>query len=453
MKKISIKARVTLWYAGLLFLQLVLVVVCLLSVSGQLSNFHLREQLLNDVSDIVKAVQFDEHGELDDEKIDFYHDGVSIFLYDTGGHLLAPKVSLGIQIDSILEDGAVKTVDSLGERWLLYDLYAEKDGVYFWVRGAASLTSTIETLRLLFLLALVGVPTFVLIASLGGWQITKRAFAPVGAMAQTADAITSGNDLSLRVPDDGSGDELSLISSTVNHMLERLQSSFENEKHFSSDVSHELRTPTAIIVSQCEFALSEKAGEADKTQALESSLRQAKRISSIISQLLLLARAEDGRFQPTWELVDFSMLCEMTVLERMEKAETAGVTLRHTLAPNILLTGDETLLLRLTDNLLTNAIQYNKVGGTVTVELIKTDDTCILTVLDTGIGMRHEDIKKIWNRFYRADPSRGGNGSGLGLSMVKWIVELHNGRVEVQSEYKKGSQFRVELPLKQPTGI
>ena len=446
MKRLSIRARVTLWYTGLLLLVLALGVSYLFAFSEQLTNRQLRDALMDSVSETVQAAHF-EYGELEDEDIDFYRNGVSIFLYDTNGRLLAPKVNRGIQVDALLEDQVVKTVTGSGERWMIHDLYAEQDGTGFWVRGMISLSGTQGTLQKMLLVALIGVPGFVLIAALGGWRITRRAFAPVGAMAETADAITSGNDLSRRVPDDGSGDELSRLGRTVNSMLERLQASFEHERRFSSDVSHELRTPTAVIISQCEYALSKESGEGEREQALSAILRQAHRMSAMIGQLLMLARAENGRFQPNWSRLNLSELCEMVALEMADQAQQRDIILTTSLEPDIVLIGDETLLIRMVTNLLTNAITYNRPEGKIAFGLHRTGKQACIEVRDTGIGIGREDLDHIWDRFYRADTARSGEGTGLGLSMVKWIAELHGGSVRAESTRGVGSRFEAVLPL------
>jgi heavy metal sensor kinase len=445
MRRLSIKARVTLWYTGLLLLLLVAGTVYLLSFSGQITNRQLRDALQESVSEAVKNARFD-HGELEDEDIDFYKNGVSVFLYDTSGRLLAPRVNRGIQVNAVLEDQQVKTVEGAGGRWMVYDIYAQQDGTGFWVRGMISLSGTQGVLRGMFLLALVGVPGFALVAALGGWRITRRAFLPVAAMAETADSITSGSDLSLRVPDDGSGDELSRLGRTVNSMLERLEGAFQRERQFTSDASHELRTPTAVIISQAEYALSGGAAPEDREKALESILRQARRMSVMLGQLLLLARAESGKFQPERERIDLSELCEMVYLEMEEQAKQRGLILTAELEPGVSVRGDETLLMRLVTNLLQNAAAYNRPEGKIILRLKREEDGCTLEVEDTGIGIALENLEKIWDRFYRVDPSRSGEGTGLGLSMVKWIVQLHEGRVTVESRPGEGSCFRVRLP-------
>ena len=451
MRRLSIKARVTLWYTGLLLLLLLLGTAYLLAFSGQITEGQLRGSLQRAVSEAVKNARFD-HGELEDEEIDYYLDGVSVFIYDTSGRLLAPRVNRGIQVNAVLEDQQVKTVEGAGGRWMVYDLYAEEDGTGFWVRGMLSLSGTQEMIRRMLLLAIIGVPGFALIAALGGWRITRRAFLPVAAMAETARSISSGSDLTLRVPEDGSGDELSRLGRTINSMLERLEDSFRRERQFSSDASHELRTPTAVIISQAEYALGPGVSPEEREGALEAIRRQARRMSVMLGQLLLLARAESGKFRPQRERIDFSELCEMVSLELEDGIEKRGLTLETRLEPGVFLWGDETLLMRAVTNLLQNAAAYNRPGGRVELSLRRDGGDCLLEVRDTGVGIAPEDLERIWERFYRADPSRAGEGTGLGLPMVKWIVQLHGGKIAVESRPGEGSLFRLRLPGGEPAG-
>ena len=445
MKRMSIKARVTLWYTCFLLGVMALGTIYLLSISSQITSRQQKAKVMDVVADTVKTARF-HYGELDDENIDYYKDEVSVFLYDTQGRLLAPKVNRGIQVDSVLEDQTVRKVEGYGEQWMVYDLYAVQDDTGFWVRGVLPLSGSVKNLGRLVLLALVAVPVLVLMAAGGGYLITRKAFSAVGSMAKAADAINSGDDLSRRVPDDGSGDELSRLGRTMNSMLKRLQDSFESEKQFTSDVSHELRTPASVIISQCEYALSGKASASDKDRALEASLRQARRMSSIISQLLLMVRAENGKFKPTMEQVPFGELFEMVAEEREEEAARGQVTIVQNIDPKIVIRGDETLLIRMLTNLVTNAVRYNRPGGKVFLRLYCQGEWCLAEVEDTGMGIPEEDLPKIWKRFYRADTSRSSEGTGLGLSMAMWIAKLHGGDIQVESEYEKGSKFTVRLP-------
>lgn len=446
-KGLSIKARVTLWYTFFMILVFGITAVYLVSSSQRMSGRQMRERLVDTVTDAVSQVRF-RYGELDAEELDFYKNGVSVFLYDTQGCLLAPKVTRGIQVDSLLEDQTIKTASSGRERWMIYDVYSEGEDAGFWVRGMISMTEYGQALGNLPILFGSALPLLAVLAALGGFRITRRAFRPVTQMAETARAIGTGSDLSQRIETDGRGDELNQLGDTMNEMLARLQASFEAERQFSSDVSHELRTPIAVIRSQCEFALSGQAGEEEKREAFEAVLKQSERMNSIVSQLLLLSRAENGKFVPEREPVELNVLCE-TVCEELEAMAAERQVKLAWNTEELQITGDETLLIRMVNNLVSNAIRYNRPGCSAEVSLRKRGKYAVLTVRDTGIGIRREDLGQIFNRFYRADRSRSSEGTGLGLSMAAWIARVHGGSIRAESVYGEGSVFTAELPIEE----
>ena len=446
-KGLSIKARVTLWYTFFMILVFGITAVYLVSSSQRMSGRQMRERLVDTVTDAVSQVRF-RYGELDAEELDFYKNGVSVFLYDTQGRLLAPKVTRGIQVDSLLEDQTIKTASSGRERWMIYDVYSEGEDAGFWVRGMISMTEYGQALGNLPILFGSALPLLAVLAALGGFRITRRAFRPVTQMAETARAIGTGSDLSQRIETDGRGDELNQLGDTMNEMLARLQASFEAERQFSSDVSHELRTPIAVIRSQCEFALSGQAGEEEKREAFEAVLKQSERMNSIVSQLLLLSRAENGKFVPEREPVELNVLCE-TVCEELEAMAAERQVELTWNTEELQITGDETLLIRMVNNLVSNAIRYNRPGGSAEVSLRKRGKYAVLTVRDTGIGIRREDLGQIFSRFYRADRSRSSEGTGLGLSMAAWITRVHGGSIRAESVYGEGSVFTAELPIEE----
>ncbi len=446
-KGLSIKARVTLWYTFFMILVFGITAVYLVSSSQRMSGRQMRERLVDTVTDAVSQVRF-RYGELDAEELDFYKNGVSVFLYDTQGRLLAPKVTRGIQVDSLLEDQTIKTASSGRERWMIYDVYSEEEDAGFWVRGMISMTEYGQALGNLPILFGSALPLLAVLAALGGFRITRQAFRPVTQMAETARAIGTGSDLSQRIETDGRGDELNQLGDTMNEMLARLQASFEAERQFSSDVSHELRTPIAVIRSQCEFALSGQAGEEEKREAFEAVLKQSERMNSIVSQLLLLSRAENGKFVPEREPVELNVLCE-TVCEELEAMAAERQVELTWNTEELQITGDETLLIRMVNNLVSNAIRYNRPGGSAEVSLRKRGKYAVLTVRDTGIGIRREDLGQIFSRFYRADRSRSSEGTGLGLSMAAWIARVHGGSIRAESVYGEGSFFTAELPIEE----
>jgi signal transduction histidine kinase len=446
MKRRSIKVRVTLWYTSFIVALLLLTAGVLFLATRSMSRQQLKEELINSVTDMVGEVHF-HYGEAETDKLDFYRSGVSLFIYDEQGYLIAPKVNLGVQVDAILEDQTMKTVNQNGGSWLVYDLYATEDSTGFWVRGLCSLTDAGRVSGQLWLVFLIVLPAVALAAAWGGWRITRRAFFPVEQMAKTADAIFTGADLSQRIPLSEGEDELKHLEVTLNGMLSRLQRSFERERQFTSDVSHELKTPLAVIRSQCEYALLPQTGCDEKTEAVKSILQQCAHMSSVVSQLLLLAKGENGTFKPRLERLELGEMWEAVCMDMEEQAKKEGISLSWNLEPELYVNGDETLLIRLLMNLITNAIRYNRPGGRIEVSLSRQENTAVLKVTDTGIGIAQDQIEHIWERFYRGDSSRSGDSSGLGLSMVRWIAKLHKGTVSVESIEGLGSTFTVTLPL------
>lgn len=415
-------------------------------ISGRISSKQIEDSLKNVVTDTVSEIRF-RHGEPETEEMDFYRDGVSVFIYDTSGRLLAPRLNLGVQVDSVLQDQRIRKVSGAGGDSMVYDVYAVKDDVAFWVRGISSMAETSNAYRTLNLLILVTFPIFILISAAGGLRITDRAFRPIKDMAATAERISSGDQLSERISTDGADDELSRLAGTLNGMFERLSRSFEKEKQFTSDVSHELRTPLSVIKAQCEFALSDSTSEEDREEALSAIQRQTDRMAKMTDQLLMLTRADKGNLKLEKKPVDLGRLIKNICEDLMPAAEAAGLSLKEDIDTHITVEGDSTLLSRLVTNLLTNAIKYNREGGEIRVTFKIHGSDCLLEVSDTGAGIKKDELPLIWGRFYRAERSRSSEGSGLGLSMVKSIAELHKGSVYAESKEGIGSSFFVKLPL------
>ncbi|PWM40549.1 MAG: HAMP domain-containing protein [Clostridiales bacterium] len=449
MKKLSIKAKVTLWYTALVFLLIVVLLGDLFYFSSRVLYERAGESLSRVVEAAAGQVHF-ERGELDEREIGFYADGVSVFLYDDQGRRLAPRSGSGPKVNALLEDGVLKSSQDGGERWLVYDRYTQIDGVSLWIRGVTPDTGFSGPLGTMLLLALIASPFLLLIAAGGGYLITKRAFLPIEHMIGTVRSISGGNDLSRRIGGSGAKDEIARLGGTFDEMFDRLQTSFEDEKRFTSDASHELRTPAAIILSQCEYALEDEKSASELRESVRVILRQAKRMNSLIARLLLLARADNGRLQPEFEEVDLGELCAVVCEELEPSARQEGLTLHQEIEGQVALTADQTLLMRLVTNLLSNAIRYNRPGGSVTLRLRTEGENALLSVRDTGIGIAPEHLPKIFGRFYRADAARTAErgGTGLGLSIVRSIAQVHGGSVEAQSTLGEGSDFTVTLPLR-----
>ena len=230
-------------------------------------------------------------------------------------------------------------------------------------------------------------------------------------------------------------------------MFERLEFSFEKERQFTSDVSHELRTPVAVIISQCEYLLENENLSAEDKEEIAVILRQAKRMSKLTSEMLMIARNEQDE-QHLMEKLDFGLLSELVIEELQTKAQEKNIEITLQKQDDLFMNGDQTLILRMMINLITNAINYGKTNGHIHVILKVENDQIVGEVKDDGIGINEEHLDRIWERFYRIDKSRSreNGGTGLGLSMVRWIVNLHNGTIHVESIEGIGTSFIFRFP-------
>ncbi|MDO4545083.1 MAG: HAMP domain-containing sensor histidine kinase, partial [Bacillota bacterium] len=245
-------------------------------------------------------------------------------------------------------------------------------------------------------------------------------------------------------------DEIYRLGDTFNHMFDKLERTFEEEKQFTSDVSHELRTPLAVIISQSDYGLED---ESYRQQALEVINREARRMSGLVNRLLTLARSDAGRLKMERGQVDLSALCESIIQQQATVAAERGFEVVSEIQPDVKVLGDETMLIRVILNLMENALKYGKRQAAdagvspVILRLERQGRFARLSVADRGQGIAVKDLERIWERFYRADHSRSDEGAGLGLSMVKALVKAHGGKVELESAPGEGSCFTVTLPL------
>jgi heavy metal sensor kinase len=293
------------------------------------------------------------------------------------------------------------------------------------------------------------VPLVLGIAALGGWWMSRRALAPVDAIATAARSIGERN-LNQRLPAPGTNDELDRLSATLNQMLERIDSAFQRVTQFTADASHELRTPVALMRTTAELALRKRRDDADYRQALQEILDESERTTGLVENLLTLARADAGKATIERLPVDAAGLL-LEVSEQAGKlAVQKGISFEHVpMARGTKVAGDAATLRRLLLILLDNALKYTPPGGRVSLGATVRDGCLAVEIKDSGVGIPEEDLPHIFERFYRADKSRNRDtgGAGLGLSLARWIVEAHQGQIEVRSRVDEGSVFRVELPV------
>ena len=314
------------------------------------------------------------------------------------------------------------------------------------VQVAMSLEN-VEAARSRFLLVLLILAPVALAASaLGGWFLARRALAPVHAMVDTARRIEA-EDLSKRLPARSSDDELGRLAAVLNDMLARLEFSFGAVRRFSADAAHELRTPLTILKGEIEVALGSSQDPAEIRRTLASCLEEVDRLNALVEDLLLMARMEANALSTRPIPVNLAEVLQDAAPALNELAARAGNRCTVSAAAPLWVLGYDSLLFRLVFNLAENAIKYTPDGGTVEVTLDRQDGSAVLQVKDNGPGIAPEAQEHIFDRFFRGDPSREGTGTGLGLALVRSIVQLHHGQIALSSALGQGSCFDVTLPL------
>lgn len=455
MKKLSIKTRVTLWYTLLMLALAVVSLALLLAVSEYQITASLQDKLRAAASDNLEEISWEESGWDVDDDFRTFEDGIYFILYDQDGNPVYGQLPSGISAAQTpaFADGTVQKIRIQSQRWILLDIYkpsASNEGI--WMRGMVCQSEAESGLTVIVSLAALLLPLFVVLAALGGHYITYRAFVPIGEIRKTAEEIAGSRDLSRRIRLDGGKDEIHELADTFDGMLDRIQEAFEREKQFTSDASHELRTPTAVIAAQAEYALRYDGPEGELKERLQTILEQSRRMSGMISQLLMLARADQGRVTLQKERIDLGEMLEIIAEEEQASADEKQIRIHTDCRPGVYMEGDETLLLRCFMNLTENAVTYGKEGGNVWISLWEDADAIRGSVRDDGIGISEENLPRIWERFYQADPMRSAStkgNSGLGLAMVKWIVEAHGGVITAGSRLGEGSDFVFCFPKRE----
>jgi heavy metal sensor kinase len=313
------------------------------------------------------------------------------------------------------------------------------------VQVAMSLQNVEATRSRFLLILLILAPVALAGSAAGGWFLARRALDPVDAIVEAARRIEA-EDLTKRIPL-SSDDELGRLAAVLNDMLARLERSFGAARRFSADAAHELRTPLTILKGEIEVALRCAQAPAEIRQTLVSCLEEVERLNSLVEDLLLMARMEANALSARPTRVNLAEVLEDAAPALIELAARAGNICKVAAAPSLWVEGYDSLLFRLVFNLAENAIKYTPKGGWIEIALERQNGSAVLQVKDNGPGIAPEAQEHIFDRFYRGDPAREGSGTGLGLALVRTIVEFHQGQIRVSCAPGEGSCFQVTLPL------
>ena len=297
--------------------------------------------------------------------------------------------------------------------------------------------------------ATLGIVTLliVVIALTGGWLATQSALFPIRRLTQAVQRIIRTGRTDARVPLEGTGDALDELTSLFNAMLDKIEGLVTAMRGALDNVSHDLRTPLTRLRGTAELALASPPNLERYREALADCVEESDRVLVMLNTLMDISEAESGTLQLRREPVTLADVVARAVDLYRDVAEAKGVALAADAPPDIVVVADRTRLEQVAANLIDNALKYTPPGGHVDVEVRRAAGAAMLRVRDTGAGIPPDELPRIFDRLFRGDTSRAERGLGLGLSLVKAIVEAHGGTVDVVSEPGQGSTFTVTLPL------
>ena len=443
----SIKLKIGLWYMGIMILLVFSSLAIVFYISENIIHSSVRTYLKDVVIHRLDYLTIKNGEIIIDSNFDTMIQNVEIAIYDKDFKFLYGNSPNGFEMDNRKsKDDKIMIIRSNNQKWYVYNKKIEL-GNYgkVWIRGVMPNIGQSSAIETVIQISFVILPFFLILSAIGGYIITKNAFTPIEKIRRIAEKINEGNDLSQRINLGKGDDELHTLANTFDVMFDRLQTSFENEIQFTSDVSHELRTPITVILTQAEYGKDSISSVEDAQKSFGIIEKEGQKMSKLVSQLLTLARMERGRQKLNIENINLSELLEMIIETQTLSAKTKNIKFVTKIMPEIYANIDEMMIMRVFTNLISNAISYGKQNGTITVELFLQENRIVSKISDDGIGISEDKLDKIWLRFYQVDPSKNGDNSGLGLSMVKKIIELHKGEIFVESELGKGTTFTIIL--------
>lgn len=466
----SFRTKITLWYVGVLALILIAfaALTYFLVVRGlqRQTDTNLAEMAQN-FRLTLKAEEADEDEKSSASKVISEVVGESRFrdygftIYNENGEIIDStaqnenfdsdflKNSINKKFSDVkTKDGKIFRVHTepiklYGENFYLLVFYSLEDQLDF-----------LENLQIIFFIA---VPLTLILAAIGGYFLARQSLAPVAEMSFKAANIGATN-LHERLPVKNEKDELGTLANTFNHLLERLENSFEQQRRFMADASHELRTPLAIVRGESEVALSKDDRKTDEyRESLEIVSEEGKRLTQIVEDLFILARADAGQFQLRKN--DFYLDELLNECCRAVRTLISQNNLKFNLKTEneLLFHGDEILIRRLIMILLDNAIKYTAPEGEISVSCKKVNENYEIKFQNTGEQIPDESQTRIFERFYRTDKARSrsntknGSGAGLGLSIGHWIAEAHGGHLELLYSNDTETAFNIILPISSKT--
>lgn len=296
---------------------------------------------------------------------------------------------------------------------------------------------------LVILFTIIGVVITIIVSKI----MSRRILKPINNVIKTAKSIST-DDLSKRIEIPKEEDELQNLTLIINEMLDRLETSFENQTKFVSDASHELRTPLAIIKGYAEIIRKRGMSDIDIfVESIDSIISETDNMRNLIQKLLFLAKGEITKINTKFVDIDANEMIHQIHSDTVVSNKTHNFHLE--MGENYKIKGDETLLQQAIRALIENATKYSEPHTNIYIKSVIKDGFGRISIRDEGVGISDEDAKRIFDRFYRVDLSRtkATGGTGLGLAIVKRIVEIHNGKIEIESKMNEGTEISIVLPI------
>ena len=436
LSKIPVSIRVTVWFSSVIVILFLIILSSLILIEDKVVNDLSQKELVEAVEEIYE----------DPEKFENFNDGIYYIKYNEQNEIIAGKFpkDFDIALAFSIEDINIYQVEN--KKFLYYDtrLQDEDD----WIRGIYPLGKVQKEIETLWNIAIALSVLFLIFVVIVGYRIIKNAFKPVKQISDTALKIKRSKDFSNRIElEDSNDDEIHKMASTFNEMLDTVEEVFIHEKQFSSDVSHELRTPITVILAQSDYALQYSDTFEEAKESLEVINRHAKRMTNLINQIMELSKLERQK-EIEKEKINLSNIVLQLLEDYKPLLESKNLNLVYNVEKDLRIQGNKIMLERVFLNILMNAVKFTKTN--IEVSLTREGKTAVLKIRDDGIGISEENKKFIWERFYQVNDSRNkeeNKGSGLGLSMVKKIVDLHSATIDLESEIEQGTCFTIKFNM------
>lgn len=467
MKRLSLKAKINLWFSAIIIVITVIVFSVILIISRDAVFTNVKETLYTIVTSNIDELEyhsdsyniefeFGDHYieykngliEIDD---DFLNEsqGVHTALYEKNGNLLYGENLIDA---SISENESIFKVRYNNQNYYVLNIFLSEGSLNGLVlQGVVNENANETVLTRIVKFSLMILPALAIIAILGGYFLAGRLLSPIRSIAQSAESISDGNDLSKRIEVDKSKGELYSLAEAFNKMFDSLEVSFEEEKRFTSDISHELRTPVSSILAQCELTLDRERTGAEYRKALSVINRQSFRMKKIVEEMLTLSRIERLERPSNPVRLNFSDFLN-DIIEEQQIRSINNITITSDIDEDIFIEADADLFAVMVNNLISNAYRYGREDGNILISLKRYDDNAVMCIADNGAGIEADKLDKIFNRFYREDRVRNSNdsnyGLGLGLPTALAVARLHGGNLTVESTVGEGSTFIFTIPLK-----